>query len=465
MMNTKTAIDTLLFIILLVSVACNRDQIDFHAPSENFRFSKDTLVLDTVYNQVRSETYLVKVYNQENKDLMIPKISLKGGGNSPYKLNIDGRAGTNFSNIPLRKKDSLYIFVEIAPLATTTEAIAEDKILFSTGQHITLLSVVQDAEFFVQTSNHPNILSENTTWNNQKAKIIYGDLIVAEGKTLTIEKGTKIYFAKNSGLKVLKNGKLNIHGDLGEEVILRGKRNDPRYDTIPLNWNSIRLEEGATAQINYAKIFGGSNGLEIQKAKAKISNTLIYNFQNYGIKTLASEIDAQNVVMNHCGESTLGIFKGGNISLTHCTLANYWQMNSSLPGYSLSASNEWENPQGKKEYGPLYLNIQNSILYTGKNGALSLNPTDGQVFSYNISHSLFNVKAQDLPYYQNNSNLEVCIINKDPKFNNYHLKKMNLRVTEDSPAKTNASVIWAQIVPEDIVKKTRTVVPTIGAYQ
>ena len=67
-----------LFSVLVGSfvISCNRDEIEFDAPSKKLRFSVDTLVLDTVYNQVRSETYAVKIYNDENKDISIPKIYL-----------------------------------------------------------------------------------------------------------------------------------------------------------------------------------------------------------------------------------------------------------------------------------------------------------------------------------------------------------------------------------------------------
>jgi hypothetical protein len=112
------------------------------------------LVLDTVYNQVRSETYAVKIYNNEDKDISIPRIYLEGGVASQYRINVDGKPGTEFTNVPLRKKDSLYVFVEIAPNSNATEAIAEDRIQVESpvaSQHVTLLSVVQDVEFYVST--------------------------------------------------------------------------------------------------------------------------------------------------------------------------------------------------------------------------------------------------------------------------------------------------------------------------
>ena len=267
---------------LLMAVSCNRDDITFDSPSQLLRFSKDTVFCDTVYNQVRSETYAVKIYNNEDKDVLIPKISLAKGNSSLYRINVDGKAGTDFTNVPLRKKDSMYIFVEIAPVANAPEAIAEDRITFESAagnQHITLFSAVQDAEFFIESPTNPNVLTANTTWSNEKAKIIFGNLTLDEGKKLDIEKGTKVYFFKNAGMKISKNAELNVNGELNKEVIFRGDRSDPKYDTIPKNWNSISFDVGSKLTMNYAKIFGGTRGLEMNETNANITNSIIHTHQ------------------------------------------------------------------------------------------------------------------------------------------------------------------------------------------
>ena len=449
------------FWMLLTAVSCNRDDISFDSPSQLLRFSADTVFLDTVYNQVRSETYAVKIYNDEDNDVMIPRIALQSGSSSLYRINVDGKAGTDFSNIPLRKKDSLYIFVEIAPVANAPEAIAEDQIQIQTpagNQHVTLFSVVQDAEFYIQSETNPNILGTDTNWTNEKAKIIFGDLTVAEGKTLDIQKGTKVYFHKNSGLKISKNAKLNVHGDLNQEVVFRGDRNDSRYDTIPKNWNGIKLETGSNLSMNYAKVFGGTRGLEMTETQAVISNTIIHTFQEYGIFAVKSNINAANLVMNNCGEAAVGIFKGGNYSITHSTLANYWDFNAALPGLGIYATNEYQNGT-TLENGPLTLKVNNSIIYGSAENMVELKPTSGQTFATEFNYSLlkYGTKAT---YATANS-----ITNKDPKFVNYFTQKMNLRVNEDSPAKGKGSIAVAATVPLDIVKISRAVSPTMGAYQ
>ena len=450
------------FWILLTAISCNRDDISFDSPSELLRFSADTVFCDTVYNQVRSETYAVKIYNKEDKDILIPKISLGNGATSLYRINVDGKAGTDFTNVPLRRKDSLFIFVEIAPIANTTEAIAEDQINFTSpagNQHVTLFSVVQDAEFFIETETNPNIITENTTWTNEKAKIVFGNLTLKEGKTLDIQKGTKVYFHKNSGLKIAKNATLNVTGDLNEEVIFRGDRNDTRYDTIPKNWNGISFDQNAVLNMNYAKVFGGTRGLEMIETNAKIDNTIIHTHQEFGIYAVKSVINASNLVMNNCGFANIGIFKGGTYNITHSTLVNYWDFNASLPGQSLYATNKLETGT-TAEFGPLTMNIKNSILYGDKENAVVFEPTSGQTFTTTFQNCLLK--------YGNGSTYSVdagSIKNQDPKFQNYFTHKMNLRVKADSPAKGKGNVGTAALFPLDIVKVSRTVSPTIGAYQ
>ncbi|QBO57330.1 hypothetical protein [Chryseobacterium salivictor] len=461
-MNKFKLILAFSFWILLTAISCNRDDINFESPTQLLRFSQDTLFLDTVYNQVRSETYAVKIYNNEDKDVMIPKISLEKGAGSLYRINVDGKAGTDFSNIPLRKKDSLYIFVEIAPIANAPEAIAEDRINFQTpagNQHVTLFSVVQDAEFYIESKTNPNILNSNTLWTGNKAKIIFGDLTLAEGKTLNIEKGTKIYFHKNSGLKISKNAKLNINGDLGEEVIFRGDRNDTRYDTIPKNWQGISMDPNSTLTMNYTKVFGGTVGLEMNQTTATIDNSIFHTHQEFGIMAINSVVTAKNLVMNNCGNADFAIFKGGTYNITHSTLANYWSLNSALQGLGLYATNEYDNGTSV-EQGALNLNVKNSIIYTDNDNAVLFKPTAGQTFNYSFQTSLLKYGSTA------NYTLDAgSVKNQDPKFQNYFTQKMNLRLKADSPAKGKGNMAAAATAPLDIVKISRLVNPSMGAYQ
>ncbi|AZA80978.1 hypothetical protein C1637_10745 [Chryseobacterium lactis] len=459
------------FWMLLVTVSCNKDDITFDAPSQELRFSKDTVFCDTVYHQVRSETYVVKVYNNEDKDILIPRVNLEKGAASLYRINVDGKPGYDFKDVPLRKKDSLFIFVEISPQATGPEAIAEDRVVFTgpTGQqHVTLFSVVQDAEFFIQTPTNPNVISNSTTWSNNKAKIIYGNLTINPSVTLDIQPGTKVYFHKNSGMKVASGGVLNINGTQDQQVILRGDRNDTAYDTIPKNWNSIKMEANSILNMNHARLFGGTRGLEMKQTTATITNSFIHTFFEYGIYAVGSTVNANNLVMNNCGLSCIGIFRGGNHNYTHATIANYSKSMGSFDREGIFATNEWKNDAGQVEQGALQqLNIRNSIVYSDRDNSVHVEPTSGQQFEFLLQNCLvkYSGKSESGYTFDNSPNVIQSIKNEDPQFVNYFMAKMNLRVKSTSPARGKGNVGIAGTVPVDIVNVSRTTNPTLGAYQ
>ncbi|AZA75778.1 hypothetical protein EG358_19430 [Chryseobacterium indoltheticum] len=455
--------------MLFLAISCDKDDISFDAPSQELSFSRDTVFCDTVYHQVRSETYLVKVFNNEDKDVMIPRISLEKGAASLYKINVDGKTGHDFQNVPLRKKDSLYIFVEIAPQATGPEAIAEDRVLFTTGagqQHVTLFSVVQDAEFFIKTPSNPNVIASDATWSNNKAKIIYGDLTLDPGVNLNVQAGTKIYFHKNSGMKVSSGATLNINGTADNQVIIRGDRNDSYYDTIPRNWNSIKMEAASVLNMNHTRLFGGTRGLEMTETDATISNSFIHTFQEYGIYSVRSNINAKNLVMNNCGEACVGIFKGGVYDFVHSTIVNYSEVLSQFTRDGIYATNEFKKENGQPDPGSLHINIRNSIIYSDRDNSLTLNQVPGQLLNFSIQNSLLKYSGISAAGFDfTSSSVVQSIKNQDPRFMNYFAAKMNLRVKADSPAKNKGDVTVANTVPTDIVNVSRTTSPTLGAYQ
>lgn len=458
MMKLKLLFGCFLWAFLLL-FSC-RDEIQFSESTKALKISSDTLVLDSAYNNVRSETYAIKIFNQENKDIEIPHIFLEKGDSSPFKINIDGQSGKTFQNIPIRKGDSLFIFVEIAPKINQKESVVEDKIIFGTKnpQHITLLSPVEDTNLLISTKEKPYLISENTTWSSEKSKIIYGNIRIKDGKTLTINEGTKIYFHKNSGLIVGENAQLIINGNLSKKVILRGDKRSTKYDTLPANWNGIQTEKNAKIEINHAKIFGGNTALSLNESNAKIKNTIIHTFLEHGIVANNSKIDAVNLVMNNFGISDIKILKSGEYNFIHCTLSNFWKKNTIESKSVIKVDNQ------KSENQALTLNIKNSILYTQNPNALVFNETSSQI-NYFIDSSLLKYEENSFFNWENNSHIANSIKNVNPEFKNTSVEKLNLSLKETSPIKGKANLEIANQYPKDIREHSRTSHPTIGAYQ
>ena len=70
--------------ILLATSSCRSD-FETVASTGDLVFSKDTVYLDTVFTNIGSSTYQLKVYNQGKKDITIPTIKLGKGLSSKYR--------------------------------------------------------------------------------------------------------------------------------------------------------------------------------------------------------------------------------------------------------------------------------------------------------------------------------------------------------------------------------------------
>ena len=132
------SLSNIFLIICLISLASCRDDFHFEPSSgTELAFSKDTIYLDTIFSNIGSSTYNLRVYNKSNKDIKIPSIRLNKGENSNFRLMVDGMAGKSFENVELLANDSLFIFVEttvdIKQQTNGKEFLYTDEILFQSG--------------------------------------------------------------------------------------------------------------------------------------------------------------------------------------------------------------------------------------------------------------------------------------------------------------------------------------------
>ena len=151
----------ILILVIIFGSSCRKD-FDYGPSSGNLTFSKDTVYLDTVFTNISSSTYSLKVYNPTRDDVNIPSIQLKEGNNSAYRLNVDGQEGKAFKNVPLFAQDSLYVFIEITQDISKTQQsnwLYTDVLQFDSGkniQEIPLVTLIKDAVFL-----SPTILENN----------------------------------------------------------------------------------------------------------------------------------------------------------------------------------------------------------------------------------------------------------------------------------------------------------------
>ena len=102
--------------------------------SKNISLSTDTIAFDTVFTCIGSSTRVLMVYNNNSENLKINSIRLMRGSDSPYSINVDGQAGTEFYDKEIYGNDSLYVFIKVTiDPEKEAEPFVEDRLVFNTN--------------------------------------------------------------------------------------------------------------------------------------------------------------------------------------------------------------------------------------------------------------------------------------------------------------------------------------------
>ncbi|WP_299368427.1 right-handed parallel beta-helix repeat-containing protein [Winogradskyella sp.] len=497
-----------------------REDFEFSPSTGNLQFERDTIYLDTVFTNIGSSTYNLKVYNRSDDDIVIPTIQLENGTSSFYRMNVDGTTGLEgaqegkfFENIELLANDSLFIFIEttidIETLSNSdTQFLYTDRILFDSGnnqQDVDLVTLVKDAIFiFADRDEDTNIIetltfdvdgdgtpdettlqgrfleNDELTFTNEKPYVIYGYAGVGAGQTLTMEPGARVHFHADSGIIVTQGGSLNINGALStdqdvleNEVILEGDRLEPAFSEVPGQWGTIWLFSGSENNtINYATIKNATIGIlsegnqDATNDKLTITNSQIYNSSAFGILGRATSILAENLVINRTGQSSFAGTFGGKYNFTHCTIANYW--NNSFRDFPSLLLNDFIVDENNTIFTNdlTEANFTNCIIYGNDNPEFLLE-NEGNTFNYKFTNCLLrfdnetlsgtgNYMFNDTVFYENN------VFNTDPRFEDPFENLM--RIGEDS----GANGIALPLIPSgfDLLSNPRdNIEPDAGAYE
>ncbi len=523
MKNFLLKLFSIIFVFSLWN-SCNND-IDFEINDTLLTFSKDTVYLDTVFTNIGSSTYNLKVYNNSSKNILIPEIKLSNGEDSFYRLNVDGiynqdnEQDGRFENIELLANDSLYIFIEttidINEINTEqTSFLYEDKIEFlnsNNTQEVNLISLVKDAIFIYpdryeqnqqfiyetldidfdgdgineQTNIRGRYLNEDELiFTNEKPYVIYGYAAVNNNQELLIEKGSRIHFHENSGLIITNGASIKANGEFSQnqeeqenQIVFEGDRLEPYFENIPGQWGTIWLLDGSiNNEFSFCTIKNASVGIyttggaNFDDYKLDLHNVQIYNSSNFGILSLSSSVNAENLVINKSGQSSFAGTYGGKYKLNHCTISNYW--NSGIRQFpSLLFNNFYIDSEENEFVNDLFeVDISNSIIYGNQNIEFLIEKLGDSDLNYKLTNTL--LKFNDInnyfendPIYEFSNDLiyENIFKNLSPGFIN--AQENDLRINQNSEIIGLGLQEYAIQTPLDILNNNRTINPDLGAYQ
>ena len=348
--------------LLLLSslVSCN-DKDSFG--SGTLTFENTTLSLDTCFSTIPTPHKTLMVYNNSGDGIRISRVYLEKMNQTGFRVNVNGTylgsdAGYQTRDMELREGDSLRVFVELTSRnnGDTIPKLLEDRLMFQlengTMQYVTLNAYSWDAILMKDATLKKDSVISNV---HHRPVVVYGTLTVDTNATVTIAKGTTMYFHSGAGIHV--NGTLKIQGEKNEadkvnEVTLRCDRLDRMvsnltYDNNPGQWGGIHFTEiSHDNEFDYVDIHGATDAVACDSALNKDQTTLtlrhttIHNTKGVGLSSNSCNIVMENTQISNTFGNCLSLL-GGNVTMTHCTIAQYYPFDSAR-GYAMSFHNRKE---------------------------------------------------------------------------------------------------------------------------
>lgn len=501
----------LFFVGLAITVSSCRQDFVFEPSTGDLVFSKDTIYLDTVFANIGSSTYTLKVYNKSSKDIKIPTIQLGKGLTSKYRMTVDGMTGENnriFHDVELLAKDSMYIFIETTAGigdANPSDFLYTDQIEFDSGanlQKVELVTLIQDAYFIfpnkqngitesipigfdedgtvLETNgrnlshNHPDN-GDEFTFQTDKPYVVYGYASVPNGEILTIPAGARVHFHADSGLVVQQGGTLHVDGvtstteALENEVIFEGDRLEPDFSDVPGQWGTVYLRQGsANHRIKNLTIKNAIIGLLVENnfgTPMTIENTQIYDCSNVGLLGRAATIEGKNMVINTAGVASLACTLGGSYEFKHCTFNNNWASSKQV---AVTVDNYYTDTTTNQQiaFDLIKADFKNCIIFGSNQIELLVNKSTDTSKQFNKLFSKCQIKFNNTNN-QFTNNPDYAFINdateiiKNGIVDFQNISKNKLFIGADSASKNFGVDVG---VPFDILGNPRNGVFDLGAY-
>jgi hypothetical protein len=477
---------------ILVIASCRKEGFITDAGA-NLEFSTDTVYFDTIITTFGSVTNRFKIYNPHNKDIKIDELYLGGGSSSYYRLNVDGAKGNSHKNIEIRRKDSLYVFVELTinALNSNRPMIVTDSVVCLTNgnlQNVKLVSFGQDVNLFKRK------IIKTQTWTADKPYLIYDYAVVDTGDVLTIEPGTQIFLHNNSFLLVL--GDLQAKGTFESPIVFSGDRFDDWYENAAGQWGTIDFAPSSkNSLLEYVTIKNADRGLQVGSPEKVdgpeivMNNCMILNSASLAILAFNAKITAYNSIIADCGQSMFFLAMGGDYNFYHLTANN---ISANYPGLypdrrdykprsepSLIAANFFPYYELDDDFqfskvtytNDLNLNFYNSIFNGSMKAEISLKDTSSQAFNYKFDHCIIRNHKDSLDY-SDISHFEKIILNIDPQFVNDSVSngKFDFGLDSLSPAIDSGSIELIKNIPQlqtDYTGASRVLdgKPDLGAFE
>lgn len=450
---------TLLFSVGLIS--CIEDGFT-SSPSDRPTFSADTIDMGTLITTDVSTTQRFTVRNPHSKGLLISDIRVDGPNAEFFRLNVDGFAGTTFSNVEIRANDSIYVLVSctlpendidmpvdiFADIRFTTNGSSDKVVIKATGQDVNRL--------------YGNVITSDTEFESGKPYQVFDSLVVAPGATLTLAAGTRLMFHDNAYMRVY--GTLVGNGTVENPIEMRGDRTGDvisgiTFDLMAGQWAGLSFMPGSTGNsLTHTTIKNTTEGVSVEGSELELVNSRLRNSQFRALTSVGSDITAVGCEFAEAPYGTV-LLLGGESTFDHCTFPNYYLFSAIYePAVTLVHLNEETAVDEYAELPYTVASFTNSILY-GLGSDIYPGTLDGT--DVYVTNCLLKSPGTDDEHFID------CVWDADPLY--YTVREdyiFDYRVRPDSPAigVGNAALSRHPAAATDAYGLPRGDRPDLGAY-
>lgn len=405
-------------VLVLCVTSCRRDDI-LAEGNPRIETSTDTLTFDTVFTAVGSATRSFKIYNREDADVLVT-VSLQRGGQSFFRINVDGLSGTTVEEVRIGANDSIYVYADVnidpdQPLSVSPYVIEEQLSITANGTETPVLLEAwgQNANY-VPGRTAKGLLSRLTcdlgteTWDDPKPYVIYGILFI-DSCELVLPAGTEVYVhggvvitdasIYSDGLIIVQaDGRIVAEGTASDPVTFQGVRLEESFDDSPGQWVGIRLLTNSRGnRLEHVIVRNSVVGVRADSlSELTLASCEIKNTTSSGLIGIHAEISATNTLVHSNGSNAVTLVHGGDYDFTYCTFASF---GNQFP--ALRMDNFFVYPQEDApdivSTNPLSATLTNTIIVGNDDDELSLiDATDGEpgFFQYQLTNCI--VKVDEL---------------------------------------------------------------------
>lgn len=320
-------------VLSLLAASCIEDGFTT-SPSDQPAFSTDTLRIGDVYTDELTTTRRMTVYNRHDKGLMLQRVELSGENAGLFRINVDGLSGESFSDIEIRAKDSIFVFVEArlpengadepklveASIDFTVNGLTSSVVVSAVGQDINRLRGV--------------VIDRDTRFTAGKPYQVFDSLVVAPGATLTIEAGARVFFHDKAWMGVF--GTLLCNGTPEAPVRLTGDRTGDvlpgvSFDLMSRQWDCIDFYPSSQGnRLEHTEISNSSlgvavygDGSDLDQKKLTLVNCKLRNSGECVLLAFNASVEAYGCEFAEAGYGLVYLV-GGDHRFDHCTVSNHY---------------------------------------------------------------------------------------------------------------------------------------------